>query len=120
LVISDICLQPERELIAGEAAQPLHRYWHIIHLSDAPVFSQRYYKTMSRPTTMTQYGENIVNQFELLLLALPAVAMFSYTIYMKKLHDEVQVQRARLDACTYGVLAGGFFFAAYFIKLAFA
>lgn len=57
-----------------------------------------------------------MKNLEVLLLALPAVVMFGFTIYVKHIHDGKPKEQAITLSWTYGILAAGFFVLIYLIK----
>ena len=59
-----------------------------------------------------------MNNIEVLLLALPAVVMFGFTIYVKNIHEGVPKEQAVTTSWAYGILAAGFFILVYITKFA--
>ena len=58
-----------------------------------------------------------MNNLSIFLISLPAVVMFGITIYMKNIHEGVSKERAITTSWSYGILAAGFFAAAFVLKL---
>jgi hypothetical protein len=57
-----------------------------------------------------------VKNLEVLLLALPAVLMYGFTIYMKNIHEGVSDKRSVALGWCYGVAVAGFFSLIYILK----
>lgn len=57
-----------------------------------------------------------MKNIEFLLMAIPSVAMFGLTIYLKNIHDGIPKQRALTISWSYGVLAAGLFILIYLVK----
>jgi len=57
-----------------------------------------------------------LENLELLLIALPAIIMFGYTIYLKKIHEGAPNQHALVVGVTYAILAAGFFVLLFIVK----
>jgi len=57
-----------------------------------------------------------LKNLEVLLLALPSVVMFGFTMYMKNVHEGVSDERAITLGWTYAILVAGFFVIVYIIK----
>ena len=59
-----------------------------------------------------------MNNLGIFLIAIPAVVMYSITIYMKNIHEGIPRERAVTISCTHGVLATGFFALVFMVKFA--
>ena len=57
-----------------------------------------------------------MKNLEVLLLALPSVVMFGFTMYMKNVHEGVPDERAITLGWTYSFLVAGFFIIVYIIE----
>jgi hypothetical protein len=57
-----------------------------------------------------------VKDLEVLLLALPAVAAFGFTVYLRNVHEGKSEDHALTRSLTYSILATGFFVLVYIIK----
>lgn len=57
-----------------------------------------------------------MKDIEVLLLALPAVAAFGFTIYLRNIHEGKSEGHALTRGWTYSILATGFFVLIYLVK----
>lgn len=84
-------------------------------------FSERYHKPIVVTAWLAKLVsllEVIVKNLELLLLALPAVVMFGFTVYAMNVHNGSPRDHAITTAWIYGILAAGFFILVYLVKFA--